>query len=1533
MLANQILRTEYPKIEQLLSSNEKCGENASRFLNCVEKAIEQEPLFFKKENALGILEIFRTKSFLESLSLEERYRCANASIKIIELSNYNLLDIFETRVAKYSQKTLFRSYNDGSENVISYESAYRTIRKIAALFFKLSIEPRVILLCDNSPLGAMSDLACLLFDILVSPINPQLDFESLHSIFDKIKPNIVCVDNSDRLSKVETLSNKINRKINIVYLGKEDIKFTEKNIFILQKEIGLMSSYETQNFLGLYKRKNIKDIKTIMFTSGSSGFQKGVCFSDFNLTSKRFARGAALPFVGDDNVFVSYLPLYHTFGRYLELLGTIYWGGEYVFVGNPSLENLLEMFKIFKPTGFISVPIRWLQLRDYFFEKQNLASEKDEKKLFEEIFGNRFKWGLSAAGYLEPSVFYFFRKMGIELLSGFGMTEATGGITMTPPGEYVKESVGKPLPGIETKLSSENELMIRGPYVAVYLDGETFDEEGWLKTGDLFEIIENGHYKIVDRIKDIYKNVKGQTIAPRKAESLLENSPGIKRAFLTGDGEAYCCVMIYPNYEDNFIKNLHNEEKLEEYIRALIVEANKSLSPHERIVNFLILEKDFSFEKGEITPKGTYNRKKIKENYKDLISSLYQAKSYEFNFEKTKLIFPSWLIRDMGITLNDLRKDDFGIQNKSQKKYLRIKTLEDNRILIGDFIYTHKENAIDLGTIIRQPLLWGGNFSLMDFCKCKENWETKFENFSSQIILDDGIQKKEIIATSRDTLKNFSLKMSEILELILISIYERETQSLAALESLKIRLKIENYLLSELIRRRIEALANHPDFAVRNRAYKIMLADEPEIDYSKYLPAFLKSGKPFLDEDSIIEISEYGFEKIRLENMRLRMDAYRKGITWPASDVIVQQLKSILDILYNIGLRKIENYPAIRAEFVSWLLFDKCPELSQYALELYRKLANHFEESFINFKDKITPTFWEENLVFLEDISQKEREKIKKVLSDGSFLKEAIALIYDDFSFELSAVAYEGIWVAKLLSSRSSMLYRLSVKTKAEKHYDIMLFIKEDLKEETIRKTLYWMIKLSYHPSGFKIFPRFGNYRSKHGAATLAYVNELSIWDKIKEYATTRISESKESERIKWKKFFVRGFSSIFLAWDLSDRKIIPGLVSPFNATANELDFVERAKILSLSGWDYCDNPLEIVKQILKNFYRQTIAFYPYVKNLLNIEWIFDAIIEAFGYEQSKKIFNELEIKSKNDNVYFDNIKILDLLQNYLQKIEKNCYVHLSVELAKSKYEEWLSSGFDYSNKAKADFVEKLSYLYQIYKYEKYAIFVLYRDTYFKDCSEKTRKAFDRLISAIAKNKKDSPAKLYELLELFDILEDRFDKSIIASISFYKTAEFNEPLLFKVGDSSHPRIEIKTVIKDSNNKKYYVRQAVSPSEVGALYRLFVQNDYPINIASENNYLLVFEDIDGYNLIGGLCYTIINENAANLEGLVIASAYREKRLGGALLEDFCQRLAADGYKAVLTYYTYKKFFEKYGFKIDPKWGGLVRLLDKKHNIMR
>ena len=116
----------------------------------------------------------------------------------------------------------------------------------------------------------------------------------------------------------------------------------------------------------------MNQISTIMYTSGSTSNPKGVKFSQLNIVSKRFARALALPHLSSEDTFLCYLPLFHTFGRYFELMGSLFWGATYTFAESPSFNSLLKDFKIVSPTVFISIPKRWVQIYDLMNDSLDL---------------------------------------------------------------------------------------------------------------------------------------------------------------------------------------------------------------------------------------------------------------------------------------------------------------------------------------------------------------------------------------------------------------------------------------------------------------------------------------------------------------------------------------------------------------------------------------------------------------------------------------------------------------------------------------------------------------------------------------------------------------------------------------------------------------------------------------------------------------------------------------------------------------------------------------------------------------------------------------------------------------------------------------------------------------------------------------------------------------------------------------------------------------------------------------------------------
>ena len=269
------------------------------------------------------------------------------------------------------------------------------------------------------------------------------------------------------------------------------------------------------------------------------------------------------------------------------------------------------------------------------------------------------------------------------------------GHTMTPPSDYYNDSVGKPLPGIELKLAEDNELLMRGPYVSPgyfkeEIEGSFTDE--WFHTGDIFKK-KKGHYFIVDRKKEIYKNSRGQTISPQKIENLFQDFETIKSVFLIGDGKEFNTVLIYPDPKNDIIDmaNMSSKE-IRTYFSSLVFSVNSFLPSYERIVNYAIIPRDFLKGKNEFTSKNTYKRKNIINNFSNIVKPMYEKSYISLIKSNYEIRIPNWLLREKRITRRDIFWDGKQIREYDLKEGLKLHWTK-RALIIGDYTYKTSETC------------------------------------------------------------------------------------------------------------------------------------------------------------------------------------------------------------------------------------------------------------------------------------------------------------------------------------------------------------------------------------------------------------------------------------------------------------------------------------------------------------------------------------------------------------------------------------------------------------------------------------------------------------------------------------------------------------------------------------------------------------------------------------------------------------------------------------------------------------------------
>ncbi|MFO7769448.1 MAG: AMP-binding protein [bacterium] len=1532
----QGLARKLDELEEALGSGAPSPERAAALLDEAE-ALVQEADFeavradeTRRHRWERYLDLTRLSPFLKALgSPDARERWAETTFPVLRGIDFGLRGLFLQRVERHPERTFLQEMEGRTPQRWSYEQVWRRAVSLAALFYRAAEgPPRVALFAENRLDGAVSDLACLTHGILVTPLSTHLDHEALTWIFDRLGITVAVADLPERLEMLRDIQEEVETPFT-PFLIQPQRRRRMTEVRILEEELARLDPPEVAAILEDRTRPAVDDDATVLFTSGSTGEQKGVVFTDFNMLSKRFARAAALPDVGEEESLVAYLPLYHTFGRYLELQGMLFWGGTYTFTGSTSADRLFGLIADLHPTGLISVPARWAQLHERCLEQMSgeRAPEKREER-FREVTGGRLRWGLSAAGYQEPAVFNFFHRHGVEMCSGFGMTEATGGVTMTPPGAYEEDTVGLPLPGAHIRLTERGELQVTGPYAARYLDpdeGRTVQEgeTRWIATGDLFVERESGYLEIVDRIKDIYKNSRGQTIAPLRVERLFDGVPGIKRTFLVGDGRDYNVLLIVPDPQDPVLTGSGQSEADREYFHRIVAAANQELAPYERVVNFSVLDRDFEKERGELTPKGSYRRKRIEEHFSEVIEPLYERTAEEMEVGPWRVRVPRWFFRNLSILEDDIHPEEDALYNPRSKVRLRVRPVGEGEVQVGDLVYRVEGDVVDLGLFARQPHLWLGNPSLVAFSPCREDWDIPLEGVDRQVRIPWREEEQDPAPAALTDAPRLDTRLASLHRLFVRALFGPAQDALSAIDRLEQELVDASLRVADAIRRRLEALARHPVLEVRCLAYRVLLLDEPVMDYNKVLPTFIASGLPFLSRESIESIAQADLEQSRLEAFRKRLHTYRRQLDWPTDEKTRDLFRDIFALLEDFARYHPGYYGTIRSELISWALHDADPDLARAARDHFGRLGTWFEERIAQRSERFRSPAWTGKLVFQEGLGTGEIETLREVLVGTPFLTESIMLAFDRPGFDLHDVPEGGIWISRILSLKQHQLYRVCVNTTQGQHYDLLIVLRTDLDRTSIQETNYWMIALHGHPYGPPVVPQFGSSRAELGAFSLQYLGELTVWERIREFSGWRDEDSSRPARVDWRTLFVKAMSAFFTGWKNSDGRIIPGTVAPSNVVVPEPDYREGTSILSLAGWRRYDGPVSLVEPLVLNFYRQTVSHYPRTKERLEPGWIFDGAVEALGIPGARRFLTELQGELSYRTIPCDIEEFSDTLDRYLEELGSAYHPPLALRCAVERYHDWQQINPQATDRARGDLVAELHLLYRLDRHPDIARYHLYRHTYFAGSDEAITGTLDQLMDRMFRNPDRRPTQMVELSDLQAAITSPEDRLVFTKLVF-PAGEPEHPLeVLSTGEEARKEVVVQTHITDKLGDVYTVRTTTDPAEVGLLYRIFIRSGYPIALAEGARYLLVIDDQE--QIVGGLQYRIEEGDVAQVDGLLVTHPLTDRGISGNLLEDFCARMESQGIHVVKTYYHLQQFFLHHGFQVHKRWGGLVRFL--------
>ena len=554
---------------------------------------------------------------------------------------------------------------------------------------------------NNTKEHNISDLAIVYSGAVPSTLYKQLKYSQIEYVANLMEAKIAIVGDKELFEEVNKAKKDCPKLKAIVlindYENYKDLDYVYSYHELINKgsEINSNDSSKLDQAISTITPDTLA---CLIFTSGTTGKPKGVMISHKNvLWTIESLFGQMIPAKKFPRI-VSYLPMAHIAARAGDHYQAIYRVGQIFPV--PVLEDMKNALPTIKPSVFLAVPRVWekfkagLQVRIDENPKKDLIDkaiknglEKVEleqagkkvpfaialkHKVFSKLVFSKFKDGLgisdteyfvTAAAPMNQDVHKWFHAIGIDVTEIYGMTEDTGPATIGVPGNAVETftkklnseglniptvlnpigKVGIPIPGTEVKVLEDGELCIKGNHVAQgYYKSEdqtkeTFDGEGWLHTGDLAEIDNEGYVKIIGRKKEILITSAGKNIAPVELEDLIKPHQLIGQICVVGDGKKYLTALIVldgdggaeawatDNGVEYSIKDMATNSKVIDAIQKQVDEANSKVAQVQQIKKFIVLEKEWTDSSGELTPTLKLKRNVIAETYHDQIESMYQG--------------------------------------------------------------------------------------------------------------------------------------------------------------------------------------------------------------------------------------------------------------------------------------------------------------------------------------------------------------------------------------------------------------------------------------------------------------------------------------------------------------------------------------------------------------------------------------------------------------------------------------------------------------------------------------------------------------------------------------------------------------------------------------------------------------------------------------------------------------------------------------------------------------------------------------------
>ncbi|MET0216137.1 MAG: long-chain fatty acid--CoA ligase [Vicinamibacterales bacterium] len=584
--------------------------------------------------------------------------------------------------ARYPTRTILRRSQGETFIDMSGLELLEQVRALSLGLIELGLSEgdRVALIAENRPEWCVTDLAVQTAGAITVPIYPTLTSGQVLYLLNDCGAKLAVISNRAEVEKIAAIRAQAPGLMTTIVMDADGQPWPERVVTLAEVATRghqrlVTDAGETRRFEARATSIRRDAVATIIYTSGTSGDPKGVMLTHHNLLSNVEAAVRVLALTSDD-VALSFLPFSHAFER-IVLYTYLYAGATVVCAESPAT-LARDMVRV-RPTLMTAVPRVFEKLYQRVHEKVAQASRGRQvlfrwavavgrrraatvrsgqpvglllallhrvadSLVFRDIraaTGGRLRVLVSGSAPLPQTVAEFFDAVGLTIIEGYGLTEASPVLTVNPLDRPKFGTVGRALPGVELRIADDGEILARGPNIMCGYYGRpeatraVLEPDGWLHTGDIGTIDGDGYLTITDRRKDLIVTSGGKSVAPQAIENELRRHPLIADAVLIGDRRKFIAALIVPDFAalERRLAELKRPGGTHEALvaRADVIELfqhvvdteNATLAPFQTIKRFALLPSEFTIAGGELTPTMKVKRSAVDERCRTVIDALY----------------------------------------------------------------------------------------------------------------------------------------------------------------------------------------------------------------------------------------------------------------------------------------------------------------------------------------------------------------------------------------------------------------------------------------------------------------------------------------------------------------------------------------------------------------------------------------------------------------------------------------------------------------------------------------------------------------------------------------------------------------------------------------------------------------------------------------------------------------------------------------------------------------------------------------------